>query len=336
MPTATLFELIPVDQIVLDESNPRIAHFLDHFPEPHTAAQIFLALGAGSDDEGGGLPSFNRLKQSIHTSGGIVNPIILRRVTADQYVCVEGNTRVALYREFRDKAIPGAWERIPAVIHDDLPESDVHAIRLQAHLVGPRPWTAYAKAKYLTQLRNEEHFEFARLVDFCGGNERSIREALDAYADMEKYYRPQLQGDEDFDTTRFSGFVELQKPGVKEAIAAAGSTVEDFAKWIIDDRIPKLAHVRLLPKVLKEEKTRRIFFKSGIEEAIRAADSPDLSKALQDASLISLARALTEALRKIEHREVKKMKDNPSLPVSEYLLEAHEELAAIVAEISGE
>jgi hypothetical protein len=336
MPSASEFQLVQVDHISLDESNPRIAYFLEHLPSPHTAEQIFIALGAGSDDESGGMASFNRLKNSIQTNGGIVNPVILRQSGPSDFKCIEGNTRVALYREFRDKGIGGSWGTIPAVIHSALSEADVHAIRLQAHLVGPRAWTPYAKAKYLTYLRNEEHFEFARLVDFCGGNQKSIQEALDAYADMETHYRPHLESDEDFDITRFSGFVELQKPGVKEAIKHAGFALDDFGRWIIDGKIEKLAHVRWLSKVLKDKKATAAFIKSGIEDAIDLTEAPDQTKVLQDASLVSLARALTEALRRIEYREVKKLKDEPMSQTAQYLTEAYEALKEIMADIGAE
>ena len=330
------FQVVPVSQIHLDETNPRIAAFLEQFPTPHSAEQVYLALGAGADDDGGGLPSFHRLKQAILTSEGIINPVILRSVSDDEFSCIEGNTRVALYREFKADGLEGEWDAIPAIVHAELTEEDVHAIRLQAHLVGPRPWTPYAKAKYLAYLRNAKHFEFARLVDFCGGNERSIREALEAYADIERHYRPQLESDEDFDATRFSGFVELQKPGVKEAILQAGFTLDDFAKWIIDGKIIKLAHVRSIPKVLRDQKTRNVFLKSGIEEALRASDAPDLSKTLQEASLAALARGLTEALRRIEYREVRRLRDDPASLTAQSLVEAYEELRGIMADIGAE
>jgi hypothetical protein len=330
------FQLVPVGQIRLDETNPRIAAFLEQFPTPHTAEQVYLALGAGADDGGGGLPSFHRLKQAILTSEGIINPVILRTLGEDSFSCIEGNTRVALYREFKDDGLEGDWDTIPAIVHTEVSEEDVHAIRLQAHLVGPRPWTPYAKAKYLTYLRNAKHFEFARLVDFCGGNERSIREALEAFADIERYYRPQLESDEDFDVERFSGFVELQKPGVKEAILQAGFSLNDFAKWIIDGKIIKLAHVRSIPKVLRDQQTRSVFLKSGIEEALRSSDAPDLSKTLQEASLSALARGLTEAVRRIEYREVRRLRDDPASSAAQALVEAYEELRGLMADIGAE
>ncbi len=330
------FARVPVDQIDLDEANPRIAHFLEHLEKPYTAEMIFIALGAGGDDDGAGGPSFQKLKQSIITSGGIVQPVILRAVENHRYVCIEGNTRVQLYKEFVESGREGDWANIPAIIHEGISEEDVHAIRLQAHLVGPRPWNPYSKAKYLVGLRNEEHFPLSRLVDFCGGSERTVLESINAFEDMERHYRPQLESDEDFDTSRFSGFVELQKAGVKEAIVRAGKNLDDFAQWLIDGRIEKLAHVRWLPKILKDKKATDVFFKSGIEEAIRQTDQTDLSKALQDANIVSLARALTEALRRVGFQEVKRLKADPTSTASQYLIEAHESLLEIVNEMGIE
>ena len=71
---------------------------------------------------------------------------------------------------------------------------------------------------------------------------------------MEQYYRPVVGDDGTFDTTRFSGFVELQKPGIKQAITATGFTLTDFAKWIHDNTLYPLQKVRLLPRILRNEK----------------------------------------------------------------------------------
>lgn len=70
---------IPVDNIDLDESNPRIKHYLEMYTmldDEH----MLLALGAGAEDEGGAtaLDSFGRLKHSIRASGGIIQSIIVK------------------------------------------------------------------------------------------------------------------------------------------------------------------------------------------------------------------------------------------------------------------
>jgi hypothetical protein len=327
-------ELMPIAQIELDLSNPRIAKFLEMYEKP-TAEQVYLALGAGDGDvDSQGGSTFNRLKQSILTNGGIIQPIIVNRV-GKKLICIEGNTRVALYRQFADDKITGSWKSIPAVIYDNLDEEQIDAIRLQAHLVGPRQWDPYSKAKYLSYLRNKEHFPFSKLVDYCGGSQKTVQESIDAYHDMEHYYRPILESDADFDPRRFSGFVELQRPNVKQAILNAKCDFADFAKWIHERRIDALAEVRYLPKILSTPKAKEVFFKANAFEAIKMLDRPDLNKALKDATLEQLARALAEQIRIISWKHVQDLKNNPDSDAVRELLGAFDALDGLVKDIKA-
>lgn len=327
-------QLVPVDDIELDFSNPRIARFLEMYSEEEiTPERIFLALGAAGGDEQEGGPTFTKLKQSILTSKTIIQPVILNRTSDQKLLCVDGNTRVALYRDFLKRKVPGRWDHIPAVVYDSLGEREIDAIRLQAHLVGPRPWDPYSKAKYLNHLREREHIPYSELVDFCGGSQKVVRELIDAYNDMERFYRPLLPDDTAFDVRRFSGFVELQKPGIKEAIAASGHSLQDFAQWIIDRKIDALREVRLLPKILRDPKAREIFLRRGADEAARSLETPDLSKALQEATLVNLCRALIVASDRVTYKEVQEMKNDPGSTASLALIEAYEALAGLAKEI---
>ena len=255
--------MIAIDDIELDRSNPRIRKFLEMYGQEPTPEQIFLALGAGNDDDSGNSTSttFEKLKQSIITNGGIIQPVILNRRKDGTLVCVEGNTRVALYKHFERTGVKGSWISIPSLVHAEIDDAAVHAIRLQVHLVGTRPWDPYSKAKYLYELRTQEHLPFATIVDYCGGRQTDVLESINAFSDMEEYYRPVVGDDGDFDTTRFSGFIELQKPGVKQAIAAATFTLIDFATWIHEGKLFPLQKVRVLPRILRSEKAREIFLK---------------------------------------------------------------------------
>ena len=333
MKTVGKHEFIPLDQIELDKGNPRIAKFLEMYSGEPTAEQLFIALGAGGDEketETG--PTFNKLKQSIITNGGIIQPIIVNR-SAGRDVCIDGNTRLALYRSFRDEKIEGDWKAIPAIVYNELDEEDIDAIRLQAHLVGPRQWDPYSKAKYLSYLRNKQHFPFDRLVDFCGGSKKAVKESIDAYADIERYYRPILESDSEFDVRRFSGFVELQKPSVKLAIAKADFTLTDFAHWIKDRKIDALAEVRWLPSILKDQKATAVFLKEGAAAASKVLDRPALDKALKEASVGQLARALAEALRTIAWHDVVRLKDDPTTDTNQYLREASTELTDLISQL---
>ena len=322
---------VPVMDIELDRSNPRIRKFLEMYGDKPTPEQIFLALGAGNDDESGASNSttYEKLKQSIISNGGIIQPIILNRRTDGNLICVEGNTRVALYRHFHDTNVKGDWTHIPALVHNEIDEASVHAIRLQVHLVGPRPWDPYSKAKYLHELRTQEHLPFATIVDYCGGRQTEVVESINAYSDMEQYYRPVVADDGAFDTTRFSGFVELQKPGIMQAISATGFDKSDFAQWIHDGRLFPLQKVRVLPRILRNEKARTIFLKHGVKKAEAVLGKPDLSRTLQEAELGQLARALVDRIGALTFSEHQRISNDVGGETAQALLEAEEELTTL-------
>ena len=127
-------ERIPVDSIILDNSNPRIKHYLEMYTvlnEEH----MLLALGAGAEDEGGStaLGSYERLKHSIRASGGIIQSIIVKPFDDERFLCIEGNTRVAIYRQLRneDKASGQSgekWDYIPALVSEQMDEEEAHKI----------------------------------------------------------------------------------------------------------------------------------------------------------------------------------------------------------------
>jgi len=334
MGSSARYELVPVDAIELDTTNPRIAHALSSYKPPYKAEQIYLALNAGGrEEEGGTTTTFNKLKQSIFTNGGISQPVHLHEKAKGKYVSIEGNTRVAIYQEFKQQKAKGSWDKIPAFVYSDLHDEQLHAIRLQAHLVGPRPWDPYSKAKYLRHLRNDLSYPFDRLVDLCGGNKRSIQESLQAYEDMEGYYRPLLKPGEPFDTDRFSGFVELQKAGVKQALQQTGYSVKDFAQWIRSRKIERLADVRVLPRVLKDPKARQVFIDVDIDAAKKVLELPEVSETLQRAGLLALCRALTQTIQKVEFSELRKLKQDLSSPMVQDISETFDTLRGLIEDI---
>lgn len=303
-PNSAVLKNLPVDDVKLDTTNPRIRRFLETYQgDDPTPEQIYLALGAGGDDEDSSGTSFEKLKNSIMTNGGIIHPIIVNEQEDGTLVCIEGNTRLALYQSFKKDGVKGNWNLIPALVYSAMDVTEVDAIRLQIHLVGTRQWDPYSKAKYLHHLRTQKLMPFAQIVDYSGGRQRETQELIQAYTDMEQYYRPILPDDGIFDVTRFSGFVELQKTGMKTAITEAGFTLTDFAKWIYEERLSPLNMVRLLPKILRNKEAREIFLKANAREAAKALDRPDMHKALQDASVTQLASALAQSIYGLSWKE---------------------------------
>ncbi len=303
-------QLVNVDDLVLDIDNPRIKKWIEYYDGTPNEANIKLALGvATGDEQSENGTTYHSLKESIRASGGINHPIIVNK-DDERMVVIEGNTRLSIYQEFKETDVPGDWDRIPSMVYQNLDLENIDAIRLQSHLVGPRAWDPYSKAKYLNHLYNVEHMTVDRIIAYCGGKQRDLQNYIDGYRDMEQYYRPILESDQDFDTTRFSGFVELQKPRVKEAILKAGNTLEDFAKWIDTEKIYPLSTVRQLPKILANERSREVFYERGAKEALRVLDSPNVNSVLTQLDLADLCRAVQRAIDNLQYPKFREMQSN--------------------------
>lgn len=327
-------ETVLVEDIELDKDNPRIRKFLEMYGNNITPEQFYLALGAAGDDESESSASFEKLKNSILTNGGIIQPVILNRRAGGTLVCIEGNTRVALYTSFINEKVKGDWTRIPALVYEDMTREEIDAIRLQIHLVGTRPWDPYSKAKYLHQLRTQELLPFERIVEFSGGRKKEVVESINAFSDMEQYYRPILSDDSEFDTRRFSGFVELQKPGIKETILATGFTFTHFSQWIHDDKLSPLNTVRSLPRILRNQKAREVFLKQDAKAAMKVLDRPDLNKVLSEVGIGALAQALTQAIYALPWRDAERLRSDPASDTAQQLSEAAAALTELMA-LSG-
>jgi hypothetical protein len=324
-----------VEQIELDKTNPRIRRFLESYTGEPTYDQIALALDvAAAGDDGHGATTPEKLRNSILTNGGIMQPIIVNRDLSGRLTCIEGNTRLYIYRSFITEQVEGDWTMIPALLHEQLAAPEVDSIRLQAHLVGPRPWDAYSKAKYLWELQHRELMPLERIIAFCGGNRRDVTQAIQAYSDMETYYRPTCEAD-DYDTENYSGFVEVQNTRVKDSILRAGFSLKDFAQWLRDGRFKNLQYVRQLPKVLPDKRTREVFLKKGMKAALDAIEKPELSAGLKNATISQLARALTEAVGSIRIEELRRLQENPDDDAHRYIEDALEALQYLTKQIQS-
>ena len=324
-------EVLNVDSIDYDTENPRIKKALEKYGEQLNAERIHFALRSASDGERG-TSSFVGLRDSIRACRGIQSPIVVTG-RGSRYVCVDGNTRLAIYKQFQREQPKDGWATIKAIVLEHATQVDIEKIRVAAHMVGAREWPAYEKARYLHYLRNQEFMDFGEMVALCGGNKKDIERQIDAYHDMNEYYRDVVD-DTAFHIDRFSGFVELQKPGIKNAIFDAGLELRDFGAWIRDGNIYRLADVRQLPKVLADDEARALFLGGGprsIEKAVKRLEqkldaAPPDRITLRTASLHQLAQALISCLNNLPYTDVRALK-NREAPDATDQLRALEDLS---------
>lgn len=289
------------DQIELDKSNPRIADYLEYYDEENLDSDTMaLLLGTSSD-------SCASLRESIKENGGIVHPIIVNHFPEGRYVVIEGNTRLQIYRDFCKKNIPGDWTKIKAIVYENLDDASIHSIRLQAHLVGPREWDAYAKAKYLDYLANTLYMPMHELISYCGGSSKAteVKQMIAAYQDMQEFYRSRCSDDSMFNIKKFHGFVELQKHNVLEALVLHGYTKSDFAQWMVDERFSKLEDVRRLPAILNSKKATEAFLKFDSQAAKKILAVEEISPdSLKDVPYEMLAKELIKRMNEFQMLEI--------------------------------
>ncbi|MCY3827079.1 MAG: hypothetical protein OXG10_06850 [Candidatus Dadabacteria bacterium] len=306
------YDTLNVEEIDFDIDNPRIKMALEKYGDRLNAERIYFALRTATDGEQK-TSSFSSLKDSIHANKGITQPITVVLV-GDKKICIDGNSRLAIYKDFLKQEIPGDWSRIKALVIEGASQRDIETIRVSAHLVGVREWPAYEKARYLDYLRNQEFMEYEEIIALCGGDRNKIERQIDAYRDMNEYYRD-IVDDTAFRIDRFSGFVELQKQNVKDAIFQAGFELTDFGEWIRDGKIHRLADVRHLPKVLHDDEARETFLNGGlrsIEDAIKLLDrkNPKFATAtLENATIYQIADILARRINDLPYSEVRSLRE---------------------------
>ena len=322
------FTILDINDVSYDPENPRIKKALEKFGDEINAQRIHFALKSASDGTSRS-SSYNSLKDSIRTSRGALSPITV--VTrGDKYICIDGNTRLAIYKQFIHDEVEGDWSKIKATVLQNADQKYIEYVRVSAHLVGTREWPAYEKARYLHYLRNEELMDYGEMIALCGGNRLDIERKIDAYHEMNEYYRDVVD-DTAFQIDRYSGFEELQKGNKKNAIFEAGSDLTDFGEWIRDGKIYRLEDVRKLPLVLRDNNAKKIFLEGGprsIEEAFKAIEKTTeeelaeagVSTALKNVSIYHLAKFLTTRLNNLPLSEIHALKNKENSQIEEQIL----------------
>lgn len=303
IPTEIKLEEIDIDAIIFDQENPRIGFQKDTQPFSNlNQDQIIFALSNKSPD------AYNKLKVNIEINEGIVNPIWVEPINDGQYVVIEGNTRLLIYRDLHEKyPHKEVYKQIFCrVLPHKISDDQRNFIKLEAHLRGTTPWDAYEKARYLFHLWNLEGYSYIQLAERTKLSENEIVQSIQAFKDMENQYLPKY-GDDPSEVLKFSYFVEYEKNSkLKREMEKNDFSISDFCEWVGEKKIQKAQDVRELRHLLETTESRTVFVKDGFEYAkeILGTIKPDLVS-----PLFQNIEKVIEDLNDISHSEIVSMQD---------------------------
>lgn len=248
-------------------------------------------------------PSVTNLKSKIRMHGGLLEPIVVR---IDNYQVIEGNSRLAVYRQLHSERADGSWDRIPCDLISTLSDEEQAAYLQQIHVKGKTQWSAYEKANFAYVHRHDKGWPVARLAELFGESGPTIRKKI-AIIQM-------MADNADSERRHFSYYeviAGLFTTGREKKVGRSLSTMEPLRQVLLDkirsfgpeqdkNDFSAMEMRKQAPYVMAKPKVERKFIKGTLtlEEAFEIARESLVEERL---------RKIVTNLSRIERSEVEKI-----------------------------
>lgn len=299
IPTEIKKEKLEIIRLKLDIGNPRIQYCIDtRLNDNIDQNKIKHALSETNDQ-------YDRLKEHIEQNKGIYVPIWVVP-DGDLYLVIEGNTRSFIYEELSEKYVNDEnWKQIDAyILPHKVDRNVINFIRLEKHLFGQTPWSAYEKARELYRLHNEEAYTVKRLKALTKLSESEIKNSIQAFMDMDKSYLPKYPRPSE--RLKFSYFVEFRKNSVLKRLVKEGKlSLEEFCDWLGEGKFSRGEDIRKLPDVLVDSQAKEALVSDSFQAAL---DQLELKKASAKSKLFEKIEDVTRGLKIIPFAELHEIK----------------------------
>ena len=208
------------------------------------------------------LDHVKQLRTSIEQNGGLIDPLIVVK-KIDQYIVLEGNSRLAAYRLLAKKD-PMRWKDVRCyVLPNDISDDHIFTLLGQYHLIGRKNWSPFEQAAYLYRQKELSGLASEIFVKSIGLTLPTAKQYIDVYKFM-------LVND-DLISDRWSHYYEyLKSRGIKkyrETNSDIDTTIvsqikSDTLKAVdIRDKLGKIANgknkisTRLMKEIIEQKIT---------------------------------------------------------------------------------
>ena len=217
---------LPIHDLSFYPENPRIYSLVQRPGVEPSQDEIFNRLR--------GLDHVKQLIQSIRANGGLTDPMLVRD---GDLVVLEGNSRLAAYRELAINDAITWGEAKVRLLPSDISEKLVFALLGEYHIIGRKDWAPYEQAGYLYR-RNITHGVSARsMASEMGLPVRTVNHLINTYQFM-------IEHDET-SVTRWSYYDEYLKSNIVRKARRETPNLDDMVVRKIKRReIPGAVDVR--------------------------------------------------------------------------------------------
>ena len=315
---------IPIIKLKLDIENPRIQYFLDtRLNNEISQEKIKFALSEGNDQ-------YEKLKEHIEINKGIYDPIWIIP-DGDFFIVIEGNTRAFIYEELSEKYENDSnWKNIDSIIlPHKIDRKQINFIRLEKHLFGQTPWSAYEKARELYRLHEKEDYSLKRLEQLTKLRASDIQNNIQAYQDMEDQYLQKYN--KPTERLKFSYFVEFRKNReLKKLVKKGLLSVSDFCDWVGEGKFRRGEDIRRLPLVIKDEQARQELIKDNFQAAL---DQLEQINPAAKSKLFERIEDVIYGIEKIQWKELDEIKSGMQPGKVESLVRLYNSVEKILKDI---
>ncbi len=217
---------LPVHDLSFYSENPRIYSLIQRPGVEPSQDEIFNRLK--------GLDHVKQLIQSIRANGGLTDPMLVKD---GDLVVLEGNSRLAAYRELaRNDAINWGKAKV-RLLPSDISEKLVFALLGEYHIIGRKDWAPYEQAGYLYR-RNVTHGVSAEsMASEMGIPVRTVNHLISTYKFMVEH--------DETSVTRWSYYDEYLKSNIVRKARRENPALDDIVVVKIKHReIPAAVDVR--------------------------------------------------------------------------------------------
>ena len=271
---------VPVDKLILDPENIRLYHKEEEIQTK--GVNIEDLIWEDSDTK--------RLYIQILSLKGVFEPLIID----SNYIVKEGNRRLVCLRRLKKAAHNGELNNIAKdtfdnvkckILPQDTSPSEVALFLAAEHVKSKLPWPVFNRGKHIYDLYHTFGFTYENISKAIRMSKPTVVRMANAYEYTEAYW--QRHADPQW-WRKYTYFDELLKRKDLKDYAKDDVFVLRFGDWVYSGKFKDVRDVRLLKKILDNEKAYKIFQEKSFSDALSflmlydpSISSPFFKKAME-------------------------------------------------------